>query len=166
VESPNGAWRIRRTEPDSSGDLDALAALRFRWRADERGERGMDAVAFREALAHWVREHRDTHEGWLGELDGEAVAMAWLAVVDRVPGPGQLVRRGGYVQSVYVVPEHRNRGLGAELMTSLVARARERGLDWLAVHPSAFAVSFYRRLGFAPTPGVLELDWRAPRESR
>jgi GNAT superfamily N-acetyltransferase len=85
------------------------------------------------------------------------VAIAWLAVVDRIPGPEFFVRRSGYVQSVYVVPDRRSQGVGTALMEHLVGYARNAELDYLAVHPSERSFEFYRRLGFAPTTKVLEL---------
>jgi GNAT superfamily N-acetyltransferase len=96
----------------------------------------------------------------LGELDGVAGAMAWLAIVDRVPSPATPVRTNGYIQSVYVIPPLRNAGHGSVLLQAVVDEAKQLGLDYLAVHPSQFAFPFYKRLGFAPTARVLEMDFR------
>lgn len=140
-----------------------LATLRYEWQADPLNANQLSANEFHDALASWWRDHRDSHVGLLGSVDGRAVAMAWLAIVDRVPGPGTFVRRCGYVQSTFVRESWRNRGLGANLMAAVVDRSGELGLDYLAVHPSEFSFSFYRRLGFDPTSRVLELDFRPAR---
>jgi GNAT superfamily N-acetyltransferase len=132
------------------------------WRALERDEGGLDREEFDAAFTRWWRDHRDSHVAAIGSLDDEPVAMAWLALVDRVPGPGAFVRRCAYVQSVYVERAHRNDALGSALMREVISRAQELELDYLAVHPSPFAFSFYRRLGFDPTSRVLELDFRPP----
>lgn len=49
--------------------------------------------------------------------------MAWLMFTERVPGPAQQRRRFGDVQSVYVVPEVRGRGIGAALVQALLIEA-------------------------------------------
>jgi GNAT superfamily N-acetyltransferase len=113
--------------------------------------------SFERALGIWLIDHERTHVPFLAFDDALPVGMAWLAVVDRVPGPESFVRRSGYVQSVYVVAEHRSKGVGAALMAELISFARTSGLDYLAVHPSEQSFDFYRRLGFQSTSRVLEL---------
>jgi GNAT superfamily N-acetyltransferase len=84
--------------------------------------------------------------------------MAWLAVIDRVPGPQKWTRRSGAVQSVYVMAERRNRGLGEVLMNELINGARSRGMEYLSVHPSPRSFPFYRRLGFQGEGSLLFLS--------
>ncbi|MGA2433236.1 MAG: GNAT family N-acetyltransferase [Acidimicrobiales bacterium] len=148
---------VRRCD---GNDVSQLALLRFQWRSIERGEHGMDEEAFQESLEHWMREHETSHVAFLGLDDERPVGMAWLAIVDRVPGPEFFVRRSGYVQSVYVVATERSKGVGTALMAHVVDFARESGLDYLAVHPSEESFDFYLRLGFAHTTRVLELRER------
>jgi GNAT superfamily N-acetyltransferase len=134
-----------------------LATLRFQWRSLERGEWGSDEEVFSKELRHWLRAHESSHVPFLALDDERPIGMAWLAIVERIPGPAFFVRRSGYVQSVYVTPAQRSRGVGTELMVQLVSAARELGLDYLAVHPSEQSFEFYRRLGFENTTRVLEL---------
>jgi GNAT superfamily N-acetyltransferase len=159
-ESTTTSWRLRVANADDPRDVADLATLRFRWRAIERDEVGLSAEEYRDALGRWMYEHAASHVGFIGNLNDEAVAMAWLAIVDRVPGPGHFVRTCAYVQSVYVVPEARDRGLGSALMAEVVRHGRLLGLDYLAVHPSERSFPFYERLGFSATDRVLELDFR------
>lgn len=86
------------------------------------------------------------------------VGMAWLAIVERVPGPARWRRLSGYVQSTYVSPRHRGRGLGSALIDAVIDEAVRRELDYLAVHPSERSFPLYRRLGFSGAGDVLELD--------
>lgn len=139
------------------GDAEDLARLRYRWRAGERGEGGVDESAFATALAEWMTAHASTHVPFLAVRHHRAIGMAWLAVVDRVPGPGQMTRRSAYVQSTYVVPPERESGIGTLLLRCLLDHAQELGLDYVAVHPSERSFPFYRRLGFTDTDRVLEL---------
>jgi GNAT superfamily N-acetyltransferase len=139
------------------GDAGALAGLRHRWRVLEQHEQGLDPAAFEEALAGWMAEHAASHFPFLAEADGLPVGMAWLAVVDRIPGPEFFVRQAGWVQSVYVVPEQRDVGAGSLLLQLLIERAEELGLRYLIVHPTERSYPFYERLGFRGTDRLLEL---------
>jgi len=141
----------------TSGDVSSLSYLRFQWRSGERGERGLDEGAFERALAEWMIAHGSSHLPFLALRGDTPVAMTWLAIVDRIPGPELFVRRSAYVQSAYVVASERTRGVGTALMRVAIDHARHLGVDYVAVHPSARSFSFYRRLGFAETDGVLEL---------
>lgn len=137
-------------------DSDELARLRWTWRAAERGEKG-DPNQFRRDFVTWVAEHHDTHMPFLVEVDGCAVGMAWLVVIERIPGPENWKRLAGFLQSVYVRPERRNGGVGSLLMRELIAGAKREGLEYLSVHPSPLSFPFYRRLGFTGEGSLLFL---------
>jgi GNAT superfamily N-acetyltransferase len=138
-------------------DHHGIAALRHRWRR-ERGEQGEDLATFEHTLGQWMHEHRASHVAFIAVRAGVPVGMAWLAVVERVPGPERFVRRSGDVQSVYVVPEARGHGVGADLALLVIATAREMGLAHLSLHPSERAVPLYQRLGFEGSERLLGLQ--------
>lgn len=148
---------VRRAGPD---DAAALAKLRWQWRVVERGESGMDEGEFTEALDAWYHEHAESHTAWLADVDGRPTGMAWMALVHRIPGPGIWVRLAGNLQSVYVRPAYRGLGLGRLLIEAVIDDARDRGLDYISVHPSERSFPVYRRAGFRESDGVLELDLR------
>jgi GNAT superfamily N-acetyltransferase len=126
-------------------DAPALARLRWQWRADERNEApgDVDRATFVDFFAGWV--------------DGRLAGMAWLMLTDRVPSVTNLDRRFGDVQSVYVVPDLRNLGIGAALMDAVRAEARARELEFVTVHSSERAVPMYERSGFRGGQRWLEL---------
>lgn len=138
-------------------DLGQLASLRYTWRVEERGERGLGKSEFESQLGEWLHRHRDTHRGYLATEGEVAVGCAWLCVIDRVPGPGNFLRRSGALQSVYVRPSRRNAGVGSALVHFVVSEARAMKLDYLGVHPSERSFPFYRRLGFDTADRALEL---------
>jgi GNAT superfamily N-acetyltransferase len=138
-------------------DADDLVRLRWAWRVVERDEKG-DPDRFRQDFTDWMTLHEETHLPFVIESDGSLVGMAWLAVIDRVPGPQKWTRRSGAVQSVYVMAERRNRGLGEALMNELINGARSRGMEYLSVHPSPRSFPFYRRLGFQGEGSLLFLS--------
>ena len=134
-----------------------LAALRFQWRSEEAGEKGLSREGFELKFFEWYEAQRETHRAYLATIEGKPVGFAWLLVVDRVPGPGRFVRRSGMVQSVYVQPVHRNAGVGTKLLESLISDARTMALDYLTVHPSTSSFAFYQRLSFDSADKALEL---------
>jgi GNAT superfamily N-acetyltransferase len=142
----------------TAADASALGHLRFGWRVVEQGERGLDEVGFITALAAWMKQHSDSHFPFLAELDGHPIGMAWLAIVDRIPGPEIFLRRSAYVQSVYVVPEQRSQGLGGRLVAAALDHARTLGCRYVAVHHTERSTTLYRRLGFTDPARVLEIQ--------
>jgi GNAT superfamily N-acetyltransferase len=141
----------------SDDDVADLASLRYAWRVEERGERGLGPREFEAQLREWMSRHRDTHLGYLATDDEVAIGCAWLCIIDRIPGPGTFVRRAGALQSVYVRPSGRNAGVGSELVRFVVSEARAMELDYVGVHPSEQSFTFYRRLGFDAADRALEL---------
>jgi GNAT superfamily N-acetyltransferase len=135
--------------------------LRWIWRAVERGEQG-NPDRFRDDFADWMAERQRTHLPFLVEVEGHAVGMAWLAVIERVPGPEKWTRLSGFLQSVYVTPERRDDGLGSLLVEALIDGATGEGLEYLSVHPSPRSFPFYRRLGFTGEGSLLFLPLTSP----
>ena len=84
----------------------------------------------------------------VAELAGEPVGTLQLTYI-----PG-LMRRGmwrGLIESVHIVPAHRNRGLGSEMIRWAVERCRSRGCGVVQLTSSKVRIDshrFYRRLGF------------------
>ncbi len=59
-------------------------------------------------------------------------------------------RHGLYLEDIFVVPDHRSRGLGRELMTALAVRAVKLGcsrVEWAVLDWNEAAISFYESLG-------------------
>ena len=66
-------------------------------------------------------------------------------------------RHGLYLEDLFVVPEHRSRGVGRALLGPLAARAVGRGcarLEWAVLDWNQPAIDFYRSLG-----AVANDDW-------
>jgi GNAT superfamily N-acetyltransferase len=152
---PDSTASIRRAGLD---DAAALARLRWVWRTTERAEFGLSQPDFEVAFREWWVRRESGHGAYIAEVDGTAIGMAWLAVFERIPQPRQLERLAGNVQSVFVLEDFRNRGVGQALVEAAIAEASARGLGYLIVHPSERAFPLYRRLGFTETGQMLHLD--------
>lgn len=144
---------VTLAEPDDVGDLARLV-----WLLAAPDEQARQSVAsFAIELAAWCRAHRDTHLAFLARTAAmDAVGMAWLALVPRVPRPGNTERLTAEVQSVFVLPEHRGSGTGAALVRAASEHAERLGASRVTVHAGAMAVPLYERLGFAASPQLLQ----------
>jgi GNAT superfamily N-acetyltransferase len=142
----------------TAADAPALARLRWQWRTDERAESRPDLHrdTFCDFFASWVIDHLDTHLPFVVEVGGRLAGSAWLVLADRVPSVNRPDRRTADIQSVYVVPELRDSGVGGALLAALVAEARARELEHVTVHSSERAVPFYLRGGFEQDPRWLQ----------
>jgi GNAT superfamily N-acetyltransferase len=68
-----------------------------------------------------------------------------------------LARPGLYLEDLFVRPEHRGRGIGKALLTTLASLAVARGcgrLEWSVLDWNVDAIRFYERLGARP-----QSDW-------
>jgi GNAT superfamily N-acetyltransferase len=142
--------------PAESGELPAVAGLRWRWLE----ESGASPVTTRDGyirhLTAWAADNASSHRCLVAVRDGTVIGMAWLAVTSRVPAANVLERATGDVQSVYVLPEERNAGIGDRLIEAVLEIARRLGLERVTVHSSDRAVSAYARRGFEVSPCLLQ----------
>jgi GNAT superfamily N-acetyltransferase len=64
-----------------------------------------------------------------------------------------LAQPGIYLEDLFVLPEHRSRGIGRALLKELSRLAVERGcgrLEWAVLDWNRDAIGFYERLGATP----------------
>ncbi len=91
-----------------------------------------------------------TYVAWIAEERGEPIASGAILVHLAIPRPGSASERAGRVQSVYVVPAARRRGVARAVMEALLADARALQLIFLTLHPSEEARGLYTSMGFTP----------------
>ena len=150
----------------SQQDLPDLARLLW-WHAAPTEQAAESVESFGVGLAGWWADHHDSHVAFVarradagagpGAVRGaDVVGMAWLALLPRVPRPGTTDRRSADVQSVFVLPEHRGRGIGSALVQAAVEHAARRGAGRVTVSSSVQAVPLYERLGFASSRQLLQ----------
>ena len=130
-------------------------------------------------LHHRRSMFRDMGEGTVEELDRMVeVARPWLAraladgsyrhwlaldASGRVCGGGGVLlgpwpanpqdpcTERAVILNVYTEPEFRKRGIARQIMLTILAWARERGLRSVNLHASDEGRTLYEKLGFAPT---------------
>jgi GNAT superfamily N-acetyltransferase len=145
--------RISQANADDIADLAWLLWLDTR--NEEPAQRSVDAFAAE--LAQWWSAHQDSHLAFVARLlRPEIVGMAWVALVPRVPRPGATNRLSADIQSVFVVPEHRGRGVGSALVDAASEHAARFGALRVTVHSGRKAVPVYERLGFESSRQLLQ----------
>lgn len=148
---------ILRVRLAGDDDLDVLGALRRAWNDESTGT-ATDDDGFRPSLAAWWEAERSTRTFFVVEIDGVAVGMANVKRYERMPAAGRSSSGWwGYVGNVFVLPGHRDAGVGRALMQEVIRWAFAAGADHLRLAPSPRSVSFYAELGFVPG-SVVQLD--------
>lgn len=135
--------------------LEATVALRWRWTAERGDDVAIDEPTFVAEAAAWARAHAGSHLPHVAVADGRIVGMAWLALTPRVATVHSRDRTSGDLQSCYVVPALRGRGIGGRLVQAVLATATERGAEHVTVHTSAASPAMYERNGFRPSARLL-----------
>jgi GNAT superfamily N-acetyltransferase len=138
-------------------DVDTLTELRRVWNEENAGA-AIDDEVFAGAFRDWWREERPTRTFFLVDVDGRCVGMANVKHYRRMPVAGRSSGGWwGYVGNVFVLAEHRNRGIGRVLMDEVIRWAAAVGAEHLRLAPSPLSKPFYARLGFEPG-AVVERD--------
>jgi ribosomal protein S18 acetylase RimI-like enzyme len=143
----NSRVDIRVAGPDDAG---ALAQLRRQWRLERHGIALNADPMFEGRFDAWyVDQLRRGTRVWLAYNGDAPVGMLLMFVHERMPEPVRDPGRWGYIGNVYVLPEHRDSGIGRQLLDAATAHAEENDLTRLIVHPTDRSIPFYRRAGFS-----------------
>lgn len=87
---------------------------------------------------------------WIAEENGHAVGSGVLLIHLAIPRPRIPSERDGRVQSIYVEPQARRRGIARAIMIAIMDYARGVPLIRLTLHPSEAGRALYASLGFVP----------------
>lgn len=131
------------------GELPTVAAFRRTW--DVRPQSLLtveDSAAFDDRFSRWFRDEQSRRTLWVAWAGDEPVGLTGLLEYHAMPTPNLPQRRWGYLGNMYVAAAHRNRGLGARLLATVLDAADERGYRRVVLSPSTRSIPFYRRAGF------------------
>lgn len=140
----NDTFEVRLAGPD---DESTLAALRRAWTEEIAGGR-VDDPEFEGRFGEWFARESDQRVTWLGSKDGEPAGMVNALIFTRMPKPGTQPSRWFYLANFYVLPDHRNGGLGSRMLTALTDYADQHEFVRTVLSPSDRSVPFYERSGF------------------
>jgi|HubBroStandDraft_1064217.scaffolds.fasta_scaffold175325_2 GNAT superfamily N-acetyltransferase len=151
---------VRRAGP---GDARAMAVMRYAFRTElaapveseqEFVERATAWLTRRLELGSWT--------AWLALEQEQPVGLVLVHLLEKVPNPVVEPESIGYVSSLYVRPQCRDRGIGDVLLRTAVDFCRDHDLDTVVLWPSPRSVPLYQRHGFRHQGDVMELRWVAP----
>jgi GNAT superfamily N-acetyltransferase len=111
-------------------------------------------VASEESLRETLFGARPYAEVLIGKLNGTPVGFALFFHNYST----FLAKPGIYLEDLFVLPEHRGKGVGKALLVKLAQIARERNcgrLEWSVLDWNQSAIEFYQRIGAKVLP-----DWR------
>lgn len=147
----------------TAGPADAIGLVRLKeaWADLPSSATDAERTEFASSLARWMQERGDSVICQVAEFEGAFIGMAWLIVFERVPDIRDRHRRMGDIQSVFVQPSHRARGIGSQLIRTLTVVADDLGIPRVTVSANSQAVAIYQALGFVETPFLLERRARA-----
>lgn len=132
----------------------AVAELRYRAGA-EFGERAaIDGPAFVDVFVGWFNSSND-HHCLVAVIDESVVGFGFLHLASRAPSVGNLSRAAGDIQTVYVLPKYRDRGVGGAIVQGLIDLAESMQAEHVTVHGNSRAAPLYRRAGFDVDPMLL-----------
>lgn len=131
------------SELDVAGHLRAVMAREegLTWDYDYPGWDRRFAEFFRE------KQRRGDAQLFYADRNGEIVGMAAFSVLDEYRAAA-LGQPRGWVNSVYVVPELRRRGIARRLMDAGITWLRERGCVKVRLRTSDDGEALYQSLGF------------------
>jgi GNAT superfamily N-acetyltransferase len=146
----------------TADELTQIADFRWRLHVDD------EPIEDRDAYECFIADFVDVHEAewksnevthWVAVNGARIVAVMSVAIVRKIPRPGNLHGRWGYLANSYALPEVRNAGVGSQLLAAITTWAIGESLELLVVWPSDKAYPFYERAGFRryPDPVVLRL---------
>ena len=147
---------IRLAGPE---DGDALAALIDAMDIDY-GDPERPAGEARAAVAGWLEDGASATRFVLAFAGAEAAGYASYVAVH----PGSYLRGLMFLKDVYVAAEHRNQGIGEQIMQFLAEICTDQGLghiDWVVETESS--QKFYERLGatLKPQKHFMRLEGKA-----
>lgn len=103
----------------------------------------------------FVEEQKVPAEIEMDAHDAQCVHALAYAEDGRAVGTGRLLP-DGHIGRMAVLKDWRGRGVGAAILTALVAEARRRGDAEVALSAQTHALDFYRRHGFSAEGEVYE----------
>lgn len=152
-DGPVAGIDVRRAD---AGDAHDLARLKIEWAGLDLSPSSQEVDEFADALSTWIKRQGDSLVVEVAVADDHIVGMAWMVLFERAPDFTDRHRLTADIQSVYVSPVHRNRGIGRRLVDALCDASDARGVPRTLVTASIRSVPLYERSGFESSPLLLQ----------
>lgn len=141
-------------------DIDLLVSQRMHFIDVDKSSKNYSQIKencysyFRQALV------RETCDVILAENNGSCIGTGIVFYYDSVPSAFNITGKNAYITSMYVDPEYRRKGIGTEIVSRMIAKARERGYPIIMLNASDMGKPLYYKLGFSEINNGMILDTR------
>lgn len=128
-------------------ELDTFIAMRITQLREEGATEEIDLVP---ALKDYYHRHMDdgTFVSWLA-LDGdEIIGTSGMSFVEKPPYFGCPSGKMGLLSSMFTNPAYRRKGIARELLSRVIADARDYGCGTVQITASDMGVKLYTDFGF------------------
>src|SRR5439155_16527470 len=156
----------------TSGDLNALAEMRYRFRAELRSPAEPKSRFVRRCRS-WIRERfyssSSSWRCWVVDDGKQLLGHVCVQLFEKMPNPVKdEPELHAYVTNFYVIPEIRSQGFGKRLLDKALSWCRAQGTDAIILWASHGSRSLYRRCGLVEPADIFELRHaaRLPRSPR
>ena len=128
-------------------DLDAFIAVRIRQLREEGAKEQIDLTG---ALRQYYEKHMadGTFFSWIALDGGEIVGTSGMSVVEKPPYFGCPTGRIGLLSGMFTHPAYRRQGIAKELLSRVVADAKNAGCGTVQITASDMGVKLYTAFGF------------------
>ena len=131
----------------TAGDLDAFIAVRIRQLREEGAKEQIDLTG---ALRQYYEKHMadGTFFSWIALDGGEIVGTSGMSVVEKPPYFGCPTGKIGLLSGMFTHPAYRRQGIAKELLSRVVADAKNAGCGTVQITASDMGVKLYTAFGF------------------
>jgi GNAT superfamily N-acetyltransferase len=150
-------YRIRVA---TSGDWDALAEMRYRFRTETASVTETKSRFLRRCTP-WMRKHFRSGSYpwrcWVADDGKRLLGHICVQLVEKIPNPVNEPEFHAYLTNFYVIPEMRGQGLGKKLLNKALSWCRTRETDAVILWATLASRSLYRRCGLVEPTDIFEL---------
>jgi len=110
----------------------------------------------------WMQDHDPAHLPALVR-SSFAFAIAVDEATGRSVGMGRIISDGvadGYIQDLVVIPEFRGKGVGRNILRTLLAFCYERNITWIGLIAEPGTEEFYTSIGFSRMKDHIPMRYR------
>lgn len=128
-------------------DVDAFIAVRIRQLREEGAKEQIDLTG---ALRQYYEKHMadGTFFSWIALDGGEIVGTSGMSVVEKPPYFGCPTGKIGLLSGMFTHPAYRRQGIARELLSRVVADAKNAGCGTVQITASDMGVKLYTAFGF------------------
>lgn len=95
---------------------------------------------------------------WLVEYEEEIIASGGIVFYEFPPSYSNKTGKKGYITNMYTKEKYRGQGIATNLLTKLIAEAKNAGVTKIWLGASKLGRPVYKRFGFQETAEYLELN--------